>query len=156
MRTINTKQAIAVAAALVLIVLLYAAPNKHTSEGWEDMALDQKINEGIALVNGDNPMQGIGMLLEVLEEDSNNVKALLYLGGFSVQSGQYDKAVSRLEKVVELEPSVADAWFYLGIAYRALEQPDNALRSFEEFKTTSDDPELLEVAEKYITDLKNS
>lgn len=156
MGSLNIKHAIAIGAALVLIVLLYAAPNKHTNEVWEDIALDQKITEGIALVNGSNPMQGIGLLLEVLEEDSNNVKALLYLGGFSVQSGQYDKAVLRLEKVVELEPSVADAWFYLGVAYRALGQKEKSLSSFAEFKTTSDDPELLEVAEKYITDLKNS
>ena len=156
MKRLNKKQAIAVSVAVALIVLLYAAPNKHTTNVQMGIELDQKVAEAVALVQGEAPMQGIGMLKEVLEQDPDNVKALLYLGAFSVQTGQYDKAVDRLEKVVKLEPSATDAWFYLGISYRELGQRDKAITSFEEFKAISEDPELLEMVEKYITDLKNS
>ena len=76
--------------------------------------------------------------------------------GYLLDTGQYDKAVARLEKAVAVEPSATDAWFYLGVSYRELGQREQAITSFEQFKTISDDPELKEVAEKYITDLKNS
>ena len=126
MKHLNTKHAIAVAVAIAMIVLLYAAPNKHTTDVQLDIALDKKVAEAVALVQGDAPMQGIVMLKEVLEEDPENVSALMYLGAFSVQTGQYDKAVERLEKAVAIEPSATDAWFYLGVSYRELGQNEHS------------------------------
>jgi len=61
---------------------------------------------GIAtcLVNGKGPaMQGIQTLLAVVEEYPTNIEALLQLGDFSLMSGQYNKAIERYQKVLEVD-----------------------------------------------------
>lgn len=163
MNALNKPQAIAIGIAIALIVLLIAAPDKHPPKVELAMAVDARIDSAIALVNkaadpnsGVMPMEGIGMLLDVVEEDPENVRALLYLGAFSVQSGQYGKAVERLEKVVSLEPEATDAWFYLGVAYAETGLKDKALEALQEFKALSTDAESIEVAQQYINELKNS
>jgi len=48
--------------------------------------------------------EGIMKLLEVNQLDSNNTRAIYYLGMFSLESGQLDKAEKRFEKLVSLQP----------------------------------------------------
>lgn len=48
--------------------------------------------------------EGIMKLLEVNQLDSNNIRAIYYLGMFSLESGQLDKAEKRFEKLVSLQP----------------------------------------------------
>ena len=95
-----------------------------------------KTAEAVALVNGQDPMRGIMMLREILEEDPDNVEAHWHLGLFSVQSGQYDKALERFKKVIELDPkNFPDAWFYLGRTYATLDSNDQAIASLKKYKT---------------------
>ena len=49
-------------------------------------------------------MKGIQILLSVVRKDSNNMKAQTMLGIGGSISGQYDKAVERLQKVVKAQP----------------------------------------------------
>src|SRR5690606_13006918 len=75
-------------------------------------SLDAKTGLGTAIVNkGGAPMQGIAMLMEVVKEDPQNLKANMSLGMFSMRSRQFDKAVNRFKTVIEIQPS-AEAWFY--------------------------------------------
>ena len=62
--------------------------------------------EGARLL-GSAPMKGIGMLKQVLEADPENIQALVNLGYFSIQSGQYDKALERFNKVLENQPGIS-------------------------------------------------
>ena len=62
-------------------------------------------------------MQGIQELLSVVRKDSTNMKAQLMLGVGGIVSGQYDKAVERLKKVVAADPQNAEATAYLADAY---------------------------------------
>jgi tetratricopeptide (TPR) repeat protein len=55
------------------------------------------------------PMEGIMKIREVVEKDSTNVYAQLMLARGSMLSGQYDKALDRLETVYRLEPKNIDA-----------------------------------------------
>src|SRR5690606_11225258 len=72
-----------------------------------------KTGLGIAYVSGTpNPMQGIQLLLDVVKNDPNNLKANLNLGLFSMKSGQFDKAVERFKTVIAQAPT-AEAYFYL-------------------------------------------
>lgn len=50
-------------------------------------------------------MPGVLQLKEILSRDSTNELALYQLGLLSVQSGQYEKALARFEKLVSLHPS---------------------------------------------------
>ena len=48
--------------------------------------------------------EGIMKLLAVTKKDSNNVRAIYYLGLFSLESGQLQKAEKRFEKLISLQP----------------------------------------------------
>ncbi|MEL6636326.1 MAG: tetratricopeptide repeat protein [Bacteroidota bacterium] len=76
----------------------------------------------------DNPMKGILMLLELNKKDPDNVSVLMNLGRLAIRTGQYDKAVQRLERVLELAPGQVRAHCYLADAYRGL---GNAEKSSE-------------------------
>jgi len=76
----------------------------------------------LAVVYAENPpkedvMRGITMLLELNRNHPDNVSVLNNLGRLAIKTGQYDRAVQRLERVLELDPEnpvaiclLADAW----------------------------------------------
>jgi lipopolysaccharide biosynthesis regulator YciM len=159
-------QIVVLLAALFLIVLLILAPRlpeeaiKHT-EAVAKVKTDpvgQKIAEAVALVqDGNNPMQGIMMLREILEEDPQRVEAHWHLAHFSVQSGQYEKAVERFEKVIELDEqgNYPDAPFYLGKTYATLNRNEDAILSFESYLKQVEDSTVKKRVEAFIIELKN-
>ncbi|MEM8566688.1 MAG: peptidase, partial [Bacteroidota bacterium] len=59
----------------------------------DNLGVKNKI--AMTLVSSSNPMQGILMLREILQEDPDNEQATFNLGVLSMQSGQYEKAVER-------------------------------------------------------------
>src|SRR5690554_5289135 len=76
-------QIVVLLAALFLIVLLILAPRipREYRELAEEVSLqladptEQRINEAVAMVqSGNNPMQGIMMLGEILEEDPDRIE----------------------------------------------------------------------------------
>lgn len=120
----------------------------------EESNLEAKTGLGAAYVNGPNPMQGITMLLEVVEEDPKNTKANFSLGLFSMQSRQFDKAVDRFKTVIEKEPS-AEAWFYLATSYENIGLKNEAIHAFEKSKTLAADPSLSQFIDRRIKELGN-
>ena len=52
----------------------------------------------------DNPMKGVLMLVGLNKEDPDNVAVLNQLGRLAIKTGQFDKAIERLGRAVELEP----------------------------------------------------
>jgi tetratricopeptide (TPR) repeat protein len=76
-----------------------------------------KANMAMTYTVTPNPMQGIGLLREILAKDENNQLALLNLGLLSMQSGQHDKAIQRFEKLLEVNPQHIEAQYYLGQSY---------------------------------------
>lgn len=116
--------------------------------------LDAKTGLGTVLVEGTpDPMKGIQMLLKVVEEDPENVKANLTLGMFSIQTGQYDKALERLLTVIRNEPS-GEAYFYLAEAYRASGDKEKAVEAYQKTKEFIVDPRFTEAIDKMINELK--
>lgn len=106
--------------------------------------------------DGTNPaMQGVRMLLDVVREDSTNSRAQLILGRYGIISGQYEKAVQRLETVVSLDPQNTEAYFFLGEAYNGLGQTAKAIENFEKCKSMVNDPEFSAQIDAYIAKLKN-
>ncbi len=84
---------------------------------------------GIAscMVNGGGPpMKGIQILLSIVAQDSANIDVLLQLGEFAIQSGQFDKAVERLQGVLEIDPMNAVALVNMGKALNALGKTEEA------------------------------
>ena len=64
-------------------------------------------------------MKGIQQLLSVVRNDSNNMKAQMMLGVGGYVSGQYDKAIERLQKVIKAQPENIEAIAFLADAYAA-------------------------------------
>ncbi len=153
-------QLLALLGALVVIVLLMLAPRKPSGKKEAEVrAMDPakaKTQEAIALVQGQDPMRGIMMLREILEEDPNNVEAHWHLGLFSVQSGQYDKALGRFQKVLELDSvNFPDAWFYLGRTYATLDSNAQAIASLKKYRTLTQDTAILNGVDQFLIELEN-
>ncbi len=115
--------------------------------------LEAKSNMAMTYLSTDNPMQGIALLREVLVTDPNNEQALFNLGILSIQSGQYDLAIERFEKLVELYPNNLQAQFYLGVGYFEGGKKAKARKQFEKVKLTDADPAVQAAIEGYMEEL---
>jgi tetratricopeptide (TPR) repeat protein len=85
-------------------------------------------------------MKGIQQLLSVVEKDSNNMKAQMVLGIGGVISKQYDKAITRLNKVVAAQPANLEAISWLGDAYAEVGDKINAAKWYEYSKKLVNNP----------------
>ena len=98
-------------------------------------------------------MAGIKLLKEVIEEEPNNEKALYYLGNFSIQSGQYSKAIMRFEKLAEVNPSHYEARYLLGYSYEMSKDTSNAIKNYDFVAKSASNKEIKKLAEEGIDKL---
>jgi tetratricopeptide (TPR) repeat protein len=63
------------------------------------------------------PMEGIQKIREVIERDSTNAYAQMTLGQASMLSMQFDRAIDRFKKVVQMQPNNLEAVLSLAEAY---------------------------------------
>lgn len=141
----------------IIGLLLFLAPNvpEKSIEEIQTSEIESKINQAIQFVNsGEQPMKGIMLLREVLEEEPNNLRAHFQLGIFSITSGQYQKAVDRFEKVKSIDASNIDVDYYLGHAFANLGDRQEALKHFTAFKGNTNDPEKKSEVQNFINELK--
>jgi tetratricopeptide (TPR) repeat protein len=122
------------ALSIGLIVLFLKLPKQPASSVKEVVAMNPdslKLQQAIDLVKGENPMEGITLLRELIQKDSTNVDAQYQLGLFSVQSGQLDKAVSRFQKVLALRPDDIRYQVEVGYQYMVMDSAELALPCFQ-------------------------
>jgi tetratricopeptide (TPR) repeat protein len=98
---------------------------------------------------GTAPMQGVAILLDVVNKDPNNADAQFLLGKFGIVSRQFDKAIVRLEKVVSLRPQNYDAVFLLAVAYSGKGDNKKAIGLLDKCSKMVDKPELKQKIEEY-------
>jgi tetratricopeptide (TPR) repeat protein len=116
--------------------------------------LEAKTKMAMTYLSSGNPMQGITMLREVLQEDPRNELALFNLGMLSVQSGQYERAVERLTELVAINPAHIQGHLLLGIAYMNSGDKKKAKQQFEKVKKMDQDPAVQATVDSYLKDLK--
>ncbi len=110
---------------------------------------------GVNYVAGsNNPMKGIGLLLQVVGKDPKSIKANFSLGLFSMKSGQYQKAINRFETVVSEAPG-GEAYFYLAQAYQNLHKNQEAIENYLKSKQYLKDPQTLRSIDHLIKELTN-
>jgi len=83
---------------------------------------DHQLNLAICYAENppaDNAMKGILMLLDLNKKHPEDVSVLINLGRFGMQTGQYEKAIERLTKAINLAPENAPAHCLLASAYEA-------------------------------------
>ncbi|MEM7548333.1 MAG: tetratricopeptide repeat protein [Bacteroidota bacterium] len=117
----------------------------------DDVSSKNKL--AMTYIASENPMRGIVMLREILEESPNNEEAIFNLGVLSIQSGQYDKAIDRFENLIELNPSNLQAQIFLGVSYLETGKKNLAKEQFTKIKDQTDDPEVIAIAESYLKEI---
>ena len=86
-----------------------ALPAEH-GVALEDIGTDP-VDVAVAKVSGENPMEGILELRQLAESTPPNLDAVMWLGRFSVQSGQLDKARERFNQVIDAAPDRVEAYW---------------------------------------------
>lgn len=112
--------------------------------------LDLKTKVAMTYVSTSNPMQGITMLRDILEQDPTNESALYNMGILSMQSGQYKRAAERFEELVKHHPGNVQGQFYLGVSYFESDQKNKARRQLEALKQLTDDEQILAAVANYL------
>jgi tetratricopeptide (TPR) repeat protein len=100
------------------------------------------------------PMEGILKIRQVVEKDSTNLYAQMMLVKGSLLSGQYDKAISRLETINKIKPDDIDAKLLLGDVYERLKNNKMAISWYQQCLPFVKEAELKLAIEKRITELK--
>jgi cytochrome c-type biogenesis protein CcmH/NrfG len=106
--------------------------------------------------NGDpqQTMKGIQTLLAVVKKDSANMKAQLVLGIGGFISGQYDKAIERLKKVLSAEPNNLEAIAFLADVYAAKGEKEEAIKWYTISKRLANNPHYSNEVDNRIKMLK--
>lgn len=100
------------------------------------------------------PMSGVSILREMVAKEPDHIPANLLLGRLSIQSGQWDKAVARLEHVIELEPTHREALYFLAEAYKGKGNKEKAIQTFRKLEGIVNSPDFTKDIEKYINSFK--
>ncbi len=116
-----------------------------------------KVLEAVSLIDGmGNVMNGVLLLKDIEKTDPDNELMNVTLGRLAIVSGQYPKAITRLERTIKLYPKNTEAYFHLGEAYRATGKKEDAIKMFEKCKELEKSPSFQKQLDEYINQIKNS
>jgi tetratricopeptide (TPR) repeat protein len=99
------------------------------------------------------PMEGIKMIREVTEKDSTNLYAQMMLIQGSLISGQFDKAITRLQAVNRMHPGNIDAILLLADIYDRTNDKASAIVWYKKSLQYDIRAEVKDLIEKRINDL---
>ncbi|GCD78477.1 hypothetical protein JCM31826_19590 [Thermaurantimonas aggregans] len=121
------------ASALLYLAPRYPATEKTSSDNQNQAStktdsLDAIVDQALVnLQKGEgSPMESIMAIRRVLETDPNHLKANFTLGALSFSTGQYDRAVERMNKVLEIAPDTEEAYKILADALHKSGKSDSA------------------------------
>ncbi len=126
--------------AMLLIVLMYQFPKSVVeNEVTKNKVIETtSIEAAVSLLEGDNPMEGIFMLRDIVTKNPKHTQALYYLGDLSLETGQYENAIKRFNQVLSVDSSDKRAYLQLGISYYGLEDYEKANSFFQIIKDLND------------------
>ncbi|HLK30785.1 MAG TPA: tetratricopeptide repeat protein [Puia sp.] len=104
--------------------------------------------------NPQEVMQGIQQILEVSRRDSTNMYAQFMLGLGGAVSGQFDKAIERLTKVVQHQPDNLEAIMKLAEINEQRGDKQEAIKWYEESRKMIADPEVIKEIDARIKSLQ--
>lgn len=116
-----------------------------------------KIGLGASYLFGNisaTPMEGILKIREVADRDSSNTYAQMMLARGSLISGQYDKAISRLETIIRIKPGDLDVSLLLADVYERMNDKANAVKWYRQSLELAKPAELKAAIRSRIEELK--
>lgn len=116
-----------------------------------------KIGLGACYIFGnisDNPMQGILPITEITKKNPDNLYAqkVLALGG--IKTGQFDKAIERLNIILKKEPANMEIIFRLAEAYERKGDKESAIAQYRKLKELIQIPQAKEEIQHRIEELQ--
>ncbi len=99
-------------------------------------------------------MKGVTLLRDITSKDSTNIAANVILGKLAIQSGQFDKAIKRLELVLSLQAKNTEALYFLAEAYKGQGNKEKAIELFEKCKKMVNNPDFTKEIDQYINSFK--
>ena len=124
-----------------LIYFIYQLPTsviEHKTSK-EEIQKAVSVDQALSLIEGPNPMEGVFMLRNILENNPENTEALYYLGVLSNQTGQYQNALERFNQLIAIDSSDKRAYLQLGISNHQLGYTKKADSLFRIVKETEDE-----------------
>ena len=122
---------IAIILGLVLALYIYTSsvrPKRPSTK--KELPISEQIQVALSNIqDAENPqsqMKGILQMRSLSEKYPENADLQWNMGLFSIQSGQYEKAVARFEKVINLDAQRLDAYMQLAMSYLALQDTSAA------------------------------
>jgi tetratricopeptide (TPR) repeat protein len=103
-----------------------------------------------------SPMIGIGTIEGVLKKDSNNLNAQVALGKLSIRSGQFEKAIYRFNRVLQIDSTYKDAYIYLAQTYSELGNKGQEIANLKKYRIFAPDSAIRAEIDSIIKDkIKN-
>jgi len=94
----------------------------------EEMTTEEMILEAQFKLKQMNLSSGMDLLRRVIALDDGNSRALLLLGIYDYNEGRFQSAAEQLERAVERDPYLGEAYYYLSLARFRLGDTDGAER----------------------------
>lgn len=134
---------LAIFMGVVLALYIYTSSVRPSSPNKNPIVtLDEQIKVALSdIQNGESPeaqMKGVLKMRSLAENNPENAELQWNMGLFSVQTGQYEKAVSRFDKVIILDENRLDAYFQLASCYTALQDTSSAIEALTTLIQKSD------------------
>lgn len=138
--------------AILSTIMLYQLPTSVIDNNEVENSVNENlsIDRAIELVEGENPMEGIFMLRDIIEREPENVDALYYLGVLSLKTSQYEKASQRFNQIITIDSSDKRAYLQLGISNYNLGDKDKADSLFN-IVINSNDELLIKELDNFLT-----
>lgn len=102
----------------------------------------------------ENPLTGIQLIREVADRNPRNPYAQLMLGIGGLESGQFDKAIERFNKVLAVDPNQLEAILGLAECYERKGDKANAVKWYTEGRKYFTETEILQEIDARIDLLK--
>ncbi len=116
-----------------------------------------RVGRALVYIDGQSQvMQGVQILLNLVEEDPENTEALLVLGRLAVVSAQYEKALKRLDKVIQLEVDNLEAHLLKAEALETMGRKEEAVETLMRCRSLTNDKVFQREIDRVIKTIRNS
>jgi tetratricopeptide (TPR) repeat protein len=110
-----------------------------------------KTLQGVCYTDGTGEtMKGVLQLKDIGDKNPKNLTANITLARLAITSGQWDKAIARLEKLFALYPDNVEVLSFLAEGYKGKGNTQKAKQLFEKSKQIVNNPEYSKEIDAYI------
>ena len=140
------------ACAIGLVYFIYQLPTSviENKNSKEEIQKAVSVEQALTLIEGANPMEGVFMLRDIVENNPQDTEALYYLGVLSNQTGQHENAAKRFNQLITIDSSDKRAYLQLVITNYQLGNKDIADSLFNIVRNSNDNL-LLKELEFFLT-----